>query len=820
MAETILYLSMVRWWKRVISGGGLVVCLLIEMLFAIQHVEAAPVRGVAGDLWADVVLGQQDFTETAPFQTVNHKLFWGYGVIVDRTANPNKMYVYDSGNNRVLGFDLGKCLAAPPGSFNCQAEVVLGQPSMSRSACNGDAGFQNYPTRAPATASSLCGQWEGQLSISEGGSGSSMAVDAEGNLYVTDFFNHRVLKYQKPYENSQRAGQAAVEVWGQNNFTGNLCNKGQTTRNAQSLCFSWGNSNNWTAGVDIDAQGNLWVVDSGNNRVLRFPKNSTTGVIAKTADLVLGQNTFTTAAAGTSLNQLEDPSVVRMSKKGWMYVLDYKNQRILVFKPPFTSGMTGELFSSALVRPSGIDIDPVRTGIWITDGQKQTVELWNEDTKAVTKTLRLDNERDTMGSVGIDASGNVFVTKGGGDYRYDIYVFKPDVSSSVYQRLLGTNRVGNMVTNADMASVGGIAIVNNQLIVSDYGRMLYWNNLETLTNGKPASGSLNDSPNGIDFSCCHDLRADKTNTLWVTFLGQADKRSRISAYSLPISTASQPFATVNFPVPILGGGEINLDNPTQFIQGMIPSDDGNFLWVSLMHRVFRVRNPKTNPVVDIILGQTNSTGNLCNRGGMATPNSLCFPGRLAFDKQGNLFVSDHSLEIQGNMRLLVFNKALFPANPASVVYAPTPSKIFPAIATWQPAFDSQNRMLVGYNPYWTANMEWRWFPGFYTQPLSAQVAPDALLKDYYSMAVSAEFDQNDDLYVTDLNRGRVLIYRRPFAQLTPSPTLSPTSTVRPTATSTPIPINFKRYLPVWFTSQLDGNQDNVFNVLDWLNIFR
>ena len=82
----------------------------------------------------------------------------------------------------------------------------------------------------------------------------------------------------------------ADEVWGQSDFSGNLCNQGAAAPTASTLCFTVGTFS--AGGVALDATGNLWVADNGNNRVLRFPKNLITGVIAKTADLVLGQPDF------------------------------------------------------------------------------------------------------------------------------------------------------------------------------------------------------------------------------------------------------------------------------------------------------------------------------------------------------------------------------------------------------------------------------------------------------------------------------------------------------------------------------------------------
>src|SRR5262249_16991747 len=156
-----------------------------------------------------------------------------------------------------------------------------------------------------------------------------------------------------------------------------------------------------------------------------------------------------------------------------------------------------------------------------------------------------------------------------------------------------------------------------------------------------------------------------------------------------------------------GGQIVSNPSPSDPLFGIAPKSDASALWISQAHsnRVFRVRNPlSATPLVDVVLGQLDSTSFQCNRGGAARPgalaNSLCRPGSLSLDRQNNLWVSDHSLEFEGNVRLLGFDAALFPANNASMIYAPSATKIFPDIATWTPAFSSTNRMVVGFNPYW------------------------------------------------------------------------------------------------------------------------
>ena len=164
-----------------------------------------------------------------------------------------------------------------------------------------------------------------------------MTVDQQGNLYVPDIFNNRVLKYNDPFATDS----IADEVWGQADFTENEPNRGKVVAAGNTLNFS-----GHRAGVALDAEGNLWVADSGNNRVLRFPKNAQTGVIAKDADLVLGQPDFSAHGEhgfNRTLAQMWYPIDVEFDSQGRLYVCDGISNnfagRILVFEPPFRSGM-------------------------------------------------------------------------------------------------------------------------------------------------------------------------------------------------------------------------------------------------------------------------------------------------------------------------------------------------------------------------------------------------------------------------------------------------------------------------------------------------
>ena len=158
----------------------------------------SPVRGVAGDLWADVILGKPDFAQMGDNSVVPFKVFNPGGVVVDRTVDLGIAYVWDSGNSRILGIDLAKCYE---GSGHCSADFVIGQPSgYDHSACNGDNGLQRFPVRAVASADTLCGIRDIALTPGEEHTFVTMDVDRHGNLYVPDSENHRILEYESPTE--------------------------------------------------------------------------------------------------------------------------------------------------------------------------------------------------------------------------------------------------------------------------------------------------------------------------------------------------------------------------------------------------------------------------------------------------------------------------------------------------------------------------------------------------------------------------------------------------------------------------------------------
>ncbi|MGA2991530.1 MAG: NHL repeat-containing protein [Candidatus Korobacteraceae bacterium] len=295
-------------------------------------------------------------------------------VMVDTSGT---LYVTDGNNCRVLQF-------IPPFATGMNATLAIGQP----------AGVGNLISNtclqgAAATASGL--------DIPAG-----MAFDSAGNLWVADIGNSRVLKYPAPLT----AGEAATVVLGQTTLTGaGTCNQGNAAPSATTLCeptviafdsagnlwvvdagnnrvlmyspanlvtggaataelgqpaataFTTGTANNGGVSATslsdpqslaFDPQGNLWLTDFNNNRVLMYAKVDLM-VNGAPATLEFGQpiaTAFTSATAnngGIGPSTLSGPVGLAFDRGGSAYVTEGGNNRTLVFVPPFSNGMNATL---------------------------------------------------------------------------------------------------------------------------------------------------------------------------------------------------------------------------------------------------------------------------------------------------------------------------------------------------------------------------------------------------------------------------------------------------------------------------------------------
>ena len=118
-------------------------------------------------------------------------------------------------------------------------------------------------------------------------------------------------------------------------------------------------------GLAVDDSGNLWVADSGNGRVLRFPAPFSVAAGAiQTADMVLGQTASlmprTRALRGQTMHTPYGLALLmQQARDGQTHlaVSDLVLNRVLVFETPFSMDNPHSPWSgSRAFRPAGLPI--------------------------------------------------------------------------------------------------------------------------------------------------------------------------------------------------------------------------------------------------------------------------------------------------------------------------------------------------------------------------------------------------------------------------------------------------------------------------------
>lgn len=252
--------------------------LLIYILLARITIAQSPLEN---NMPASGVLGQLNFT-SGGLGTSSSTMNAPSGVAIDPTTG--KLFVVDRYNNRVLRWD-----SAAKMINGSSAEAVFGQLNFNTSTSGLSSSKFNDPLR--------------------------VFIDSNGSLWVSDYLNNRVLRFDSASYKS--SGASANLVIGQNNFT--------TNSSGTAVNKMYG-----PVGVFVDNNDRLWVADRLNHRVLRFD-NASTKTNGANADAVLGQSEFTSGTSGLSATKMNRPMGVYADSQDHLWVCEDDNNRVLRF---------------------------------------------------------------------------------------------------------------------------------------------------------------------------------------------------------------------------------------------------------------------------------------------------------------------------------------------------------------------------------------------------------------------------------------------------------------------------------------------------------
>ena len=331
----------------------------------------------------------------------------------------------------------------------------------------------------------------------------SAVTDSNGNLYVADTSNNRVVVYPA-------GATTANQVFGQSGSftTGSLNNGGVSANSLSSPCD-----------VAVDASGNVYICDQYNNRVLYYPKGATT------ATRVYGQGSsgtsFSTSASGVSATALNNPTGVAVDASGNVYIADYNNNRVLYF-------------------PSGT---VTATRVY---GQGSTGTSLTTNTADTAATYMSHPYR-----VALDSSGNLYVSENGNN-RVVYFASGSVTATRVYgQPNFTTSSIATTISASTLANPDGLVVDSSgNLYVADEGndRIVYY--AAGSTTATRVYGASNFSSAGAysatatTFFVPNSVSLDAAGNMYVSDTGN-NRVLYFAAPTPPLTSPASAFVLVN-----------------------------------------------------------------------------------------------------------------------------------------------------------------------------------------------------------------------------------------------------------------------------------
>lgn len=231
-----------------------------------------------------------------------------------------------------------------------------------------------------------------------------VAVDASDNLYVVDYENNRILEITADGIITTIAGGGA----------GDSQHAGDGGPATSAWLFD-------PSAIAFDAQGNLYIADSGDDRVRKVAPD---GIITTVAGN--GNPGYTGDGGPATSAELSVPMGVTVDQKGDLYIADNYNKCIREVTP---DGIISTLPSPPLESPEGLAFDNTAGLLYVTDSMHDQILVrppngdWNRAAGNGPNSGFIGDGGDSAGSllsfppgVALDKTGNLFIADTG-NYR-------------------------------------------------------------------------------------------------------------------------------------------------------------------------------------------------------------------------------------------------------------------------------------------------------------------------------------------------------------------------------------------------------------------
>jgi uncharacterized protein (TIGR03437 family) len=521
-----------------------------------------------------------------------------FGVAVDASGN---IYIAEASNNRI--------------------RKVSATGIITTVAGNGTQGYSG--DGGPATNAQLYNPF-------------GVAVDASGNIYIAEASNNRIRKVSAAEIITTVAGNGAQGYSGD----GGLATSAQLAT---------------PTGVAVDASGNVYIADRGNNRIRKVSAN---GIITTVAGN--GSSAYFGDGGSATSAELYNPSGVAVDASGNLYIADYGNQRIRKVSAAgiITTvagngsqgypGDGGPATSAELYNPSGVVVN-TSGSVYIADTSNSRIR--KVSAAGIITTVAGNGAEGYSGDGGPATSAQLFYPSGVAlDASGNLYI--ADQNNNRIRKVSATGIIttvagngaegysgdGGSATSAQLNVPFGVAVdASGNIYIADSNnnriRKVSATGIITTVAGNGAQGYSGDggSATSAQLNFPYGVAVDASGNLYI-----ADKFNervrRVSATGIITTVAG------NGAQGYSGDGGLATSSQLNTPIGVAVDASGNLYIADEINE--RIRKVSAAGIITTVAG--NGALGYSGDGGLATSAQLATPTGVAVDASGNLYVADYN----------------------------------------------------------------------------------------------------------------------------------------------------------------------------------